>query len=118
ASTTPGVVSEANLRMQASGDGSRIVFQTRHGGEGAWRGAAIGLDTPANPAEPTMFWADAQRFAFMDTSSSSTINALVYDSGVWRMNVANIGTVTAGVIKSADDKFIITVSDGKIEWFD
>lgn len=48
----------------------------------------------------------------------STINALVYSGGVWRMNVANIGTVTAGVIKSADNKFVITVSEGKIEWFD
>lgn len=31
---------------------------------------------------------------------------------------ADLGIITAGTIKSADDKFVITVSEGKIEWFD
>lgn len=121
ASTTPGEVAEANFRMQAiSGPAgySRIALQTRQGGAGAWRGASLFLDTPNNPALPTRTVIDAQEMVFGDMSSGSTINPLVYSSGVWAMNIANIGTVKAGVIKSADDKFVITVSEGKIEWFD
>lgn len=111
ASTDPNNVAEANYRAQvvAGPSGySRIVFQTRYGGTGAWRGAAFGLDTPANAANPTIFWADAQRFAFMDTSSGSTVNPLVYESGVWRMNVANIGTVNAGMLQHTSGSGSVT----------
>lgn len=121
AATTPGEVNEANFRMEAvSGPTgySRIGLQTRQGGTGSWRGASLFLDTPNNPALPTRTVIDAQEMVFGDMSSGSTINPLVYSGGVWAMNVANIGTVTAGVIKSADNKFVITVSEGKIEWFD
>ncbi len=121
AATTPGEVNEANFRMQAVAGPtgySRIALQTRQGGAGAWRGASLFLDTPNNPALPTRTVIDAQEMVFGDMSSGSTINPLVYSGGVWAMNVANIGTVTAGVIRSADDKFVITVSEGKIEWFD
>ena len=121
ASTDPNNTAQANYRAQvvAGPSGySRIVFQTRYGGAGAWRGAAFGLDTPANAANPTRFWADAQNFVFYDTSSGATINPLIYSGGVWRMNVAHIGTVTSGTIKSPNDKFIINLSAGSIEWFD
>lgn len=121
ASTDPNNTAQANYRAQvvAGPSGySRIVFQTRYGGEGAWRGAAFGLDTPANAANPTRFWADAQNFVFYDTSSGATINPLIYSGGVWRMNVAHIGTVTAGTAKSPDNRFIITLANGSIEWFD
>lgn len=121
ASTTPGEVNEANFRMQAVAGPtgySRIGAQTRQGGTGAWRGAAWFLDTPNNPAEPTRFVVDAQQMVFGDMSSGSYINPLIYSGGVWRMNVANIGTVTAGVIESPDGKFKITLHEGKIEWWD
>lgn len=121
ASTTPGDVTEANFRMQAVAGPtgySRIGAQTRQGGTGAWRGAAWFLDTPNNPAEPTRFVVDAQQMVFGDMSSGSYINPLIYSGGVWRMNVANIGTVTAGVIESPDGKFKITLHEGKIEWWD
>lgn len=121
AATTPGEVNEANFRMQAVAGPtgySRIALQTRQGGTGAWRGASLFLDTPNNPALPTRTVIDAQEMVFGDMSSGATINPLVYSGGVWAMNVANIGTVNAGIIKSLDDKFVITVSEGKIEWFD
>lgn len=121
ASTTPGVLSEANFRMQAVAGATgytTIALQTRQGGTGAWRGSAVFLRTPNNPALPTEFVVDAQQMVFGDLSSGSYINPLVYSGGVWRMNVANIGTVTSGVIKSPDDKFIINLAAGSIEWFD
>lgn len=118
ASSTPGEVAEANFRMQAmtgpSGY-SRIGAQTRVGGEGAWRGAAWFLDTPNNPALPTRFVVDAEQMVFGDLSSGSYINPLVYEGGVWRMNVANIGTVTAGRMLSPDGKFDINLTDKYIE---
>lgn len=121
ASTTPGDVSQANFRMQAVSGASgysTIALQTRQGGTGAWRGSAVFLRTPNNPALPTEFVVDAQQMVFGDLSSGSYINPLVYSGGVWRMNVANIGTVTSGVIKSPDNKFIINLAAGSIEWFD
>lgn len=121
AATTPGEVSEANFRMQAVAGPtgySRIALQTRQGGTGAWRGASLFLDTPNNPALPTRTVIDAQEMVFGDMSSGATINPLVYSGGVWAMNVANIGTVNAGILKSPDNKFVITLSEGKIEWFD
>lgn len=113
AATTPGEVNEANFRMQAVAGPtgySRIALQTRQGGAGAWRGASLFLDTPNNPALPTRTVIDAQEMVFGDMSSGAIINPLVYSGGVWALAVANIGTVTAGVIKSADDKFVIDLS--------
>ncbi len=121
ASTTPGEVNEANFRMQAVAGPtgySRIALQTRQGGTGSWRGASLFLDTPNNPALPTRTVIDAQEMVFGDMSSGSTINPLVYSEGVWAMNVANIGTVNAGVIQSPDNKFKITLTEGKVEWWD
>lgn len=118
ASETPGEVSEANFRMQAvSGPTgySRIGAQTRVGGDGSWRGAAWFLDTPTNPALPTRFVVDAQQMAFGDLSSGSYVNPLVYESGVWRMNVASIGTVRAGRMLSFDEKVDFNLDEGYLE---
>lgn len=121
ASSTPGEISEANFRMQAvSGPVgyTTIAAQTRQNGGGAWRGAAWYLRTPNDENLPTEFVVDAQQMVFGDVSSGSYINPLVYSGGVWRMNVANIGTVTAGVIRSPDSRFVINLATGSIEWFD
>ena len=91
---------------------SRIGAQTRVGGAGGWRGAAWYLDTPNDPGQATRFVVDAQQMVFGDMSTGSLINPLVYDSGVWRMNVANIGTVTAGILQSPDGKFVINLAGG------
>lgn len=115
AASTPGEVNEANFRIAAvSGPSgySRIALQTRVGGEGAWRGASAFLDTPNDPDEDTRFVVDAQQMVFGDMSSGSYINPLMYVDGVWRMNVANIGTVTAGTMQSADGKFVINLDQG------
>lgn len=52
------------------------------------------------------------------TNGTGTALPFVYDAGGLRLAVANIGTVTAGTIRSPDGKFVITLSTGSIEWFD
>lgn len=121
AASDPNNVSTMNWRAQVTsepGGVNRWAVSIRTGGSGSYRSAGFGVDLPANPSDPSLFWADAENFAFVDTSSGSTINPLVYSGGVWAMNVANIGTVNAGILKSPDNKFVITLSEGKIEWFD
>ncbi|TPL49081.1 phage tail protein [Mesorhizobium sp. B2-4-4] len=41
-----------------------------------------------------------------------------FSGGVMRANFANIGTITAGVVKSPDNRHIYTVATGTMEWFD
>lgn len=118
ASTTPGEVSEANFRMQAVAgpEGySRIGAQTRVGGDGEWRGAAWYLDTPNDPELPSRFVVDAEQMVFGDLSSGSYVNPLVYSSGRWQMNVADIGTVRAGQMVSFDEKFDINLNGKYID---
>jgi hypothetical protein len=60
----------------------------------------------------------------MDADSIVMVNGayaaqpFVFTGGVLTLQAANIGTVTAGIIKSPDDLFVITVADGKLEWFE
>lgn len=55
---------------------------------------------------------------FVVTDGTNTKNPFLFTGGEAYLNVANIGTITAGVIKSPDDLFVITVADGKFEWFE
>ncbi|MFC3206888.1 phage tail protein [Aquamicrobium soli] len=55
---------------------------------------------------------------FVFTDGTNDFLPVVIEDGEIKLAIANIGTVTAGVIKSPDDKFVITLSSGKLEWFD
>ncbi len=55
---------------------------------------------------------------FVFTDGTNDFLPVVIEGGEIKLAIANIGTVTAGVIKSPDDKFVITLSSGKLEWFD
>lgn len=112
ASTTPGDISEANFRMNAvAGPAgySRIGLETRQGGSGVWRGAAIFLDTPNNPALPTRVSVLADQFVI--SSGVNSVNPFLFDGGEAYMNVANIGLVRSGRIESTDSKFIIDLNN-------
>ena len=98
------------------GGWARIGMRSRVSTSSGFAQAAIFLDAKSDGSSRIVL--DAQSLYFGDLSSGATINPLVYQSGVWAMNVANIGTVTAGLLKSPDNKFVITLSEGKIEWFD
>lgn len=51
---------------------------------------------------------------FVVSSPAGPQNPLVYDGTALRLNVANIGTITAGVLRSADGKFIIDLNNKRI----
>ncbi len=95
ASSTPGDVSQANMRMGVMGGPSgysRIGFETRYGGAGGYRGAAFGADTPANPSQKTRFWVRADQTVVMD--SAGNLSAM-FDGGSAYFNNARIRNLDA-----------------------
>lgn len=99
-------VSTARFRMTTlSGPTgySRIGAETRVDTSDplAWRGASWYLDTPTNPALPTRFLVNADQFVVVANDDVTFENPLIFDSGGLRLNVANIGTVNAGLIQNA-----------------
>jgi hypothetical protein len=101
ATTAPGGVS-ARFRLEGKATSG-----------GVSRFAGMYLDVFPTTSALT-FAADSIRF----TDGSSTTLPFVYEGGVLKLAVADIGTVTAGTIKSPDNKFVISLSNGSIEWFD
>lgn len=106
-------VSTARFRMTTlSGPSgySRIGAQTRvdTADPMAWRGAAWYLDTPTNPALPTRFLVEADQFIVVN--GGDTAQPLIFEGGVLKLQVANIGLVRAGRMESADSKFIIDLN--------
>lgn len=79
---------------------ARIGAETRYSNldNGDWRGAAWYLDTPNDPLLPTRFLVNADQFIV--TSPAGAENPLIYDGTALRLNVANIGTVNAGLIQN------------------
>jgi len=115
AASTSGDVNTANFRMQAmSGPSgySRIGAEARQGGTGGWRSAAWYLDVPNNAALPTRFVVEAGQFIVV--AGGNLNNPFVVDGTAVRMNVANIGTVTAGILQSANGKMVINLNAGTI----
>lgn len=107
-------VSTARLRMTVMTGPtgySRIGAETRvdvaDGGD--WRSAAWYLDTPTNPALPTRFMVLADQFVVTDDVEIQ--QPLVFEGGVLKLQVANIGTVTAGLMQSPDGKFVIDLNN-------
>lgn len=78
---------------------SRIGAETRFDNADLddWRGAAWYLDTPNNPALPTRFLVNADQFVVV--SPAGPENPLIYDGVALRLNVANIGTINAGILQ-------------------
>lgn len=110
-------VSTARFRMTTlSGPTgySRIGAETRVdvADPDAWRGAAWYLDTPTNPALPTRFLVNADQFIVVNGTDAE--QPLVFQAGVLSLNVANIGTVRAGRMESADGKFVIDLDAKRI----
>lgn len=60
----------------------------------------------------------ASRFIVYDPNSGDKFSPLVYEDGVLRLSVADIGHFFAGIGEAADGSFKITFSEGKLEWFD
>lgn len=109
------VTVRADAAASPGGGWSRYGIEIKSGSGGDWSQAAFFMDAQANGQSRVVFVAD--QFVVTDGSSTSMV-PFVISGGVARMNVANIGTVTAGTLQSPDGKFVITLSQGKIEWFD
>ncbi|MHB2265651.1 phage tail tip fiber protein [Aliihoeflea sp. PC F10.4] len=117
-STTVGNV-EANVTMRGTAQASpgggwaRWGVEVRTGVGGAWSSAAFFLDT-AGSLSRAVFVADQ----FVIRSPGSEDYPFVFAGGQLRLNMAHIGTVTAGIIRSPDSRFIINLANGSQEWFD
>ena len=49
------------------------------------------------------------------TSSGESVQPIVFEAGQgFKMNINNVGTVTAGVIQSPDGRFVINLADGSL----
>lgn len=108
-------ISTARFRMTAlSGPTgySRIGAETRVevADPNAWRGAAWYLDTPTDPDLPTRFLVNADQFVVI--SPAGPENPLIYDGTALRLNVAHIGTITAGRLQNATNTSYFDLNTG------
>lgn len=121
ASSDPNNVAEANFRMSVgsgpAGIGARLGAEGRVGGSGTWRTAGWYIDVPTDPLLPTRFTVQADQFVVL-AGSGSAQQTFAIDGTAVRLNVANIGTVNAGIIQAPDGSFIINLTNGSLEWFD
>lgn len=89
----------------------QVAFQVENAGA---HPASLILRAPNAPGAPTEIVMDAQRFMLGDFSSGSEINPLIYSGGAWRMNVAHIGTVTAGILQSTSGASFFNLNTGAL----
>lgn len=97
--TVGGISADARLKFEVVAGPSgyaRIGARARFDTSSSYREAAWYLDVPADPANPTQFLVDAERFAII--SGANKASPFVFEGGVAKLAVANIGTVTAGVV--------------------
>lgn len=99
----------------ASGAQATIGISVAATGGGATKTAALFLDALSSGVSRIAMVAD--QIIITNAARTATVVPFAVVGGVVRMNVAHIGTVTAGVIKSADNKFIIDLDDGSLEIF-
>lgn len=121
AASADGNTATANFRMGVSagpaGYSSRIAMEARTGGAGTWRSAGLFIDVPASPGDPSRVLILADQFVVAD-SSGTVQNPLVFQSGALTLNVANIGTVNAGVIQNTTNKLVMNIAAGTLEFYD
>lgn len=113
AASSSGDVNSANfqLSVKTGPEGySRIGAEARQGGKGNWRSAAWYLDVPNDESLPTRFLVEAGQFIVV--AGGNLTNPFVVDGTAVRMNVANIGTVNAGVMQSSNGKMVINLTAG------
>ncbi len=120
AASNAGDVATANFRMRVGGTpgtgySARIGFEARVGGGGVWRSAGMFIDVPAATTGRTRVSIIADEFSVTD--GSNTKNPFIFSGGVARLNVAHIGTVTAGLLQSQNGKMTINLNLGTIEIF-
>lgn len=93
-----------------SGAQARIGISVAASAGSATSQAAMYLDALANGQSRIAFEASQ----FLVIAGGNLNNPFVVDGSAVRMNVANIGTVTAGLIRSGNNKMRIDLNDGTI----
>jgi hypothetical protein len=106
-----GVISSVNVRGEAQsspgGGWARWGVQVKTGSGDTWSTSSFFLD--AKPGQSrTVFVADQTIFM---SGSGQTANVFLFDANGAYLNVANIGTVNAGVLQSTDGKFKIDLNN-------
>lgn len=120
AGQTAGDVSTANMRMQVYGSPgagflSRIGLEARAGGAGSYRAAALYMDVPDNTSAPTRIVMLADQIVMTDNGGGGSRNPFIFEGGVLTLNAARVKEVTAGLIRSTNNKMRIDLDLGTIE---
>ena len=92
----------------------RFSVEARVNANGAYRFTGFYLDLLANGS--SRFLVVADRFIVSDGSRTGT--PFVYEGSVLKLALASIVELTSGVIRSPNNKFRMTLDQGRLEWFD
>lgn len=119
-----GATASGLFRMTAevgTGDVTvRLVAQVRATVGDAWVEAGYFIEAGfvgGDPMQPfSRYVINVDQFVVTDGTDSGT--PLVFQDGEMLLKVARIEELISGVIHDVNDKFVLTVQDGKIEWFD
>ncbi|TKT78433.1 phage tail protein [Aquamicrobium sp. LC103] len=108
-----GIASSVTIRGEAGsspgGGWSRYGVQVKTGSGSTWSSAAFYLDTNGSLSR-AVFEADQ----FIVVAGGNLNNPFVIDGTAVRMNVANIGTVTAGLIRGASNNLQVQLNNDRI----
>lgn len=112
------VSANGTFRVQAGaspgGGWARAVLQVSADDGVTFEQASIYLDARTSGSPRSRVVLDAETLYFGDLGSGSIVNPLIYSAGVWRMNVANVGTVNSGLVQSNDGKMRIELDNNRI----
>ncbi|WP_439273538.1 phage tail protein [Pseudochrobactrum sp. HB0163] len=106
-----GLSSSVTMRAEAhqsTEDGWAVWgVQVKTGSSGGWSQAALYIETRDNLSRMVM---NADQFII--TNGEDSTSPFTFINGAAAMQVANIGEVTAGVIRSPDGRFVINLDEG------
>jgi hypothetical protein len=97
-----------------SGAQARVGIAVAASSSGATSSAAFYLDALSGGQSRAVFEADQ----FIVVAGGNLRNPFVVDGTAVRMNVANIGTINAGILQNPNGKMTINVANGTIEIWD
>lgn len=112
-----GSTASVNVRWAAYAGPEGVA--TRYGivaaaNDGTYRAASFLMDVPIDPEDPTMVMIRSGRFLIISDDDEAAEQPFVFEDGELTLAVANIGTVTAGIMQSLNGKMTINLNAGTI----